>query len=139
MPYNNLEQKREYNRLYKLKLKNKTIKAVEVPVEVPIKAVEVLIDNNFNDYMDYNIVNSFMHKQQFSPFTIWFLKIQEVNTVYKFKTDYTIFRIRYKNVMIEFLKLSLYPKIKYELNKCKYLLKSTDGLTTQFTITIPIK
>jgi len=127
MPYKNLDRKRKYDRLRK-----RNIKVIPFVPVVPI-------DDNFNDYMDYNIVNSFMHKKQFNPFTIWFLKIQEVNTVYKFKTDYTIFKKRYKNVMIEFLKLSLYPKIKYELNKCKYLLKSTDGLTTQFTITVPIK
>ena len=143
MPYKNIKQKREYNRLYKLKIKNKTIEAVGAPIEVPIEAVgapiEVPNDNNFNDYIDYNLVNNLLHKQQYNPFTIWFLNIQEVNMVYKVKTDYILFKKRYKFMMTEFLKKALYPKLIYELDQCKYLLKSTDGLTTPFYITVPLK
>ena len=129
--------------LVKQRVKNSRTKVktntdgTDAKVETKVKTNTT--DYNFNVYYEYNLLNVLMHKQQFNPFLIWYLKIQEVNTVYNFKTQHKLFKLRYALVMEEFLKYDEYPKIVYERNHATYNLKTPDGLTSQYRITVPIK
>ena len=129
MPIKDKEQRRLYNRKWMKKSRCVVVEPVEPsvicvvePVEPPVICVVehvepsvicvvelVIVDDNFNLYLDYTALNLFLNKSKFNPYTIWIFKMRNFNTDFLLRWDFKQFKRKFAKVKAEHKVLSVYP------------------------------